>query len=432
MYFEIYKKGVLVKRGQDNLNDISWSNELMDTPQTSLSLPLSYKDFLSGREEIKIFISDKCFWGIVSGLTLTDETIEVDIDHIIKEWEFRQISVNNAIKEKNINIIYKEEDESSAPTVEEQLEKIYNDTNFAMPGWKLNFSDKAKETKIDYVYSRQTKLDALTKTMELTPDLFWRVRFINNKEVDISEFGSDSGYMITENPSGSKNIQLIEEPKIEYDFDSVVNLMTVYSEKSDTGMSSLTLREVYNDKSLQLDSFPVVILRNNVNNERDYSKYVTQYPSLAPNNELEYAILDEESIALEGGTVIEDTVAFNDIAPFETKDEEGNTKEITDADRIEAAKTAYNAAVKKLKLARRRYKIKITVGEMPGSINVGDKIRFIYNSSLYILGACSNYQKKILTLNDYFYITARDTTFSGEMETNELTLEKHLFIDRES
>ena len=31
--------------------------------------------------------------------------------------------------------------------------------------------------RIDYVYSRQNKLEALTKTCELTDDIWWRVGF---------------------------------------------------------------------------------------------------------------------------------------------------------------------------------------------------------------------------------------------------------------
>lgn len=61
MYFEIYKKGNLIKRGNDILGDFDWSNELMEVPSTQITLPATYIDYLSGREEFKIFINDKCF-----------------------------------------------------------------------------------------------------------------------------------------------------------------------------------------------------------------------------------------------------------------------------------------------------------------------------------------------------------------------------------
>lgn len=617
MYFEIYKNGNLIKRGDDVLNDLEWENELMYVPTLTLTLPITYHDYISGREEIKIFVNDKCFWGIVVGITenKAEEIMDIDINHVIHEWTYRQISMNNAIKDKSVNIVYKgskkgtkgKETISASPfnmlinevgsftnkkyikragasawtsdgekvdvtgvdhskvivkpgtydvvfstangakvtvkatvkriegtqsrkkdnvtvsavpfevhrsdvsglttadyiskayaiaytsegeevpissvdhskvqavvgaydvtyqaqntkltikinvvrdsatikepdipdysnvnaeaSVIDQLEDIFSDVNFAYPGWDVNMSDEAADTLIDYVYSRQNKLDALTKTVELTEDLFWRVRFVNEKVVDISEFGDKKDWIISLKPSGNKNISIIEEPTIEHDFENVINVATVYSEKSDSGMSSLTLREVYNDPDLQKDKFPCVILRSNVNNERDYTRYSYQYPKLAPNNEVEYAIVDEESIALESGAVIEGTFAFNDLAPFnDDKDSEGKTREIKDTDRIKAAKTAYKAAVRKLKQSRRRFKITVVTEELPAELAPGDRVRFIYDNSLYILDACSSYMKKILSYNDWFYITAISYSVSGDIETNTVTLEKYLRIERD-
>lgn len=437
MYFEIYKKGNLIKRGKDILSDLGWDNELMLTPSLRLTLPIYYLDYISGREEIKVFVNDKCFFGIVTDIEVDkeSETMDVDLEHIVDEWTYRQISVNNAIKDKKINVIYKEATKEDPlegdPSVVDQLTDIYEDTNFAYPGWKLNFSDKAKSTDIDYVYSRQDKLEALTKTMELTDDLFWRVRFVPDKEIDISEFGEKKPYIISTKPSGKTNIRMISEPVIDYDFENVINLATVYSEKSDSGMSSMTLREVYNNPSLQKSGFPVVILRNNVNNERDYRMYATQYPKLAPNNELEYAVIDEASVALENGVLIEGTYAFNDLSPFTPDtDKNGKTKEVSDADRIKASVTAYKATIKRLKQARRSYKIKVETEQIPVDLNVGDRVRLLYDNRIFNLDACSDYFKKILSYDDWFYLTRIDYRFSGDVETNTLTLEKHLKIDR--
>lgn len=582
----------------------------METPSTSMTLPIEFAEYFDGREEIKIFLNDKCFWGIVKGITLDkiNETIELDIDHVISEWEYRQISVNNAVKEQNINVIYKgdttKEDAHTGegisagsfsviasevkhltnqtiigkakavawslstgspikitkvtqdikakegtydvtfatakgtsvkvqctvgmevehqtqrthadktnqetiaatpfvanvdvgltaedvkkevqakawvyrhrdqevpvasittnfvneigtytvtastsagtsitvnvritdstghatvtdPTIIDQLDDIYSDANFAYAGWVVNFQGDSGDTLIDYVYSRQNKLEALTKTLELTDDLFWRVRFVNKKVVDIGTFGERKNYIVTVKRSGESVIGIVEEPTIEYDFDNVVNLATVYSEKSDSGMSSLTLREVYNDPTLQKDGFPVVILRANVNNERDYSKYAVQYPKLAPNNELEFAVIDEESVALESGTLIEDSFDFNDLGAFET-----DSKEVSDKARRRAAITVYKSAIRKLKQSRRSYKVNMTVEELPLNVNVGDRVRFIYDNSLWNLDACSSYWKKILSYDDWFYITSIEYEFDEmEHETDRITLEKYLKVDRET
>lgn len=609
MYFEIWKNRKLIKRGTDLIGDLKWDNELMYVPSVSVELPIKYREFIAGREEMYIFVNDKVFPGIIMSVeeNKDEEILELDLEHFVHEWTYRQISVNNAIKDKNINIVFKgaetetvegdtvsanpftimleewgtftdamaiersgafgytadgeslpvttdgsevvegkageyettftagkasvkvtvtvkedpevdeeaeykisansfsmtdeevaeftdedyieranawtdppmdievdhsavrttygtytvkftakyeewNEDEqemeekevsvsvnaivaglnNSDPTVADNIADIYADMNFAYPGWKLNMTKKAKDATIDYVYSRQNKLDALTKTMELTDDLFWRVGFVRNRVMDIGEMGKKKDYIISTKPSGGKNIRLIKEPTVEHVFDQVVNVATVYSEKSDTGMSSMTLREVYNDPDLQIAKFPVVILRANVNNERNYKKYSEQYPKLAPNNELEFAVIDEESIAMEAGQLIETTFAFNDLAPF-AEEVDDETQEITDEDRIKAATTAYEAAVRKLKLARRRVKIEVMTEELPADINVGDRVRFIYDNSLYITDACSSYMKKILSFDDWFYVTRieYDIDITGA-EVDTVTLEKHLHIDRET
>lgn len=625
MYFEVWKQGNLIIRGKHILNTISLDNELMLAPSTSLILPIDWLEVIDGREEIKIYLDDcRVFWGIVWDITVNkiDETIELDVRHIITEWQYRQISVNHAIsdngenssksklnivykgdhitksesndetitasdffviksridkmttaawvkkaraaawvtsngnrvevtsvdtskikkvdgkyeegtynvkfstkrgtsvtvscevvasiemqtrkshsdkanketisavpfivyKGKNLTVaqvkakadpkawVYRHKSQSVAvktittdyknevgiytltastakgtsvtvkievktgnggystlddPAVVDQLEDIYTDTNFAYPGWQIDFRDGSGNHMIDYVYSRQNKLEALTQTMELTDDLWWRVGLWDERLVQIGKFGDIKPYTLSTKPSGKTNIRIIEEPSIDYDFENVVNVATVYSDKSDGGMSSLTLREIYEDVDSQKEGFPVVILHSNVNNERDYSKYISQYPQLAPNNEIEYAIIDEASVALESGTVIEGTYAFNDYSPFEI-----DGKRISNTKRKKAAKTVYEAVIKKLIQARRSYDVTVTTEPIPCDLEVGDRIRFLYDNNLWKMDACSSYWKKILAYDDYFYVTAITYDYDeyGNL-TNKLTLTKWLKIDRDT
>lgn len=629
MYFEIFKKGNLIIRGKKYIGTLQFDHELNLAPSTTMVLPIDWLKVISGREEIKIHLDDgKVFWGIIWDYdqNKVNETIELDIRHVITEWQYRQISVNHAISDNGengkLNIVYKgdttEKSETNAeaitasdfsvmsknidsmtdadwiekahatawstlngdkiaitrvnhskikkedseddkkkkkvykegtyevtfatakgtsvtvncevtqavsyqsaktksnktnketisarpfevyaeegftaeivkqkvkakawvyrhknqsvavtsittnfvntegeytvtastakgtsitvkvevkggsdydnvsdPSVADKLEDIYNDKNFAYPGWNIEFRNGAENRFIDYVYSKQNKLDALTETVELTDDLWWRVGFWDEKRVQIGTFGDEKPYVISTKPSGKTNIRLIQEPTIDPDLENVINATTVYSDKSDGGMSSLTLREVYMDKSLQKDGFPVVILHSNVNNERDYRMYISQFPQIAPNNELEYAVLDEESIALESGTLIEGSFAFNDLSPFEL-----DSKTITNDKRIKAAKTVYEATIKRLIQSRRSYDLKITTEHLPIDLLAGDKVKFIYDNSIWHLDACSNYWKKILSYNDWFYIT--HITYNIDEYGNEyceLTLTKWLKIERET
>lgn len=546
MYFEIFStQGNLIIRGKKYIGTLQFDHELNLAPTVTMVLPADWHSIISGREEIKIHLDDgKVFWGIIwnySPIDKVNETITLDIRHVITEWQYRQISVNHAISDNGtnaskgkLNIVYKgdstehsdgnmetitasgftisvAEGKTITPTqviakaratawstangdrvpvthftvqkcetddndvehctsadlksegtyrvtfrtlkgtatsvdvsveekyvpeygtlpdadVADKLLDIYNDTNFAYPGWQIEWRNGAENRYIDYVYSKQNKLDALTETVELTEDLWWRVGFWNEKKVQIGTFGDEKPYIISKKPSGKTNIRMIQEPSIEPDLENVINVATVYSDKSDGGMSSLTLREVYMDKSLQNPNFPVVILHSNVNNERDYRMYIDQYPKLAPNNEVEYAILDVEGIALESGVLIEGSYSFNDLSPFEI---DGRT--VTDEKRIKAAKTVYASTIKKLIQSRRSFDFKLSTEHLPSDLLAGDKVRLVYDNSIWEQMPCSNRWKKIMKEDDWFYIT--HITYNIDEygnEWNELTLTKWLKIERET
>lgn len=409
-YCEIIQKGkksIRIKNFLDN--GITFRNELMYIPEAEITIPIHYKEYLNGRPEIIIHIDNIHFHGIVFDTVENkqDETIIFTAIHIIHEWYYREISTNLAVKDRTI-------------------EDLYNSDDFKYSSeWIMDISTSAKNRTIDYVYSRQKYLDALSKTVKLTDDLFWRVGFDEKKVIEIGAFGDKKQYTISMLPPSEQNLQILEEPIIRNNYKDVINVATVYGTKSDSGMSSMSLREVYYDKSLQDPNFPVIILRKGINNERDYD-YV-DYPELAPNNDTEYAIIDKESVALESGTLIEGTFSFDDLSPFNT---EG--KPITNDDRIKAAVTAYNKAKKILIEKRRDFTIEVLISELKPDIKVGDMIMLKYNNTIKLLGNCTNYMKKILSYNDWFYITEMEPVIDiNGMKTARLRLDKFLRIERE-
>lgn len=573
-YFEILEFGNVKKRFQLSLSNISMSNEMMSTPTIDIDGVSELLPYLRGRKEIRIYTEDAIFYSNTQSVNVNTNTgvLSISCSHAIKEWEYRQVPTNYATKDKTIPQIY-EDDEM----------KYSNE-------WIMSFDEKASQEVIDYVYSRQDKLSALTRTCELTPDLFWRVPLTKDKRIEVGVFGEKKNYTVSLRPSGKTNIHILEEPEINEDWSNVINLATVYANKSDSGMSSLSLREVYNDTSLQDPNFPVVIIRNNINNERDYN-YI-DYPKLAPNNQLEYAVIDTESVAMESGLFIEGTFAFDDLNPFSLEEdvedgeepvgsgnwspqafideyngqriemdgvpvaqpyqcvdafkkcleiigypnpsraiggdgyawniwfnrqslgydayfdypstpqfgdwavfnkagdtpdshvamfvsdngngtaqffgqnqpqpyctvtsistanilgwlrvkpefwqgtynpESGNgVKNITDEDRIKCAKAVYDATIKKLIYARRKYQITVQTEELPSDINVGDKIRFIYDMKKFHIEECSNYLRKLIEEDDWYYIVKMERNINADgTTTGELTLEKFLRVDRE-
>lgn len=50
----------------------------------------------------------------------------------------------------------------------------------------------------------------------------------------------------------------------------------------------------------------------------------------------------------------------------------------------------------KLIYARRKYQITVKTEELPSDINVGDKVRFIYDMKKFHIEECSNYMRKLI------------------------------------
>ncbi|GCF92510.1 endolysin [Enterococcus florum] len=407
-WFEILENGIVKARGTKILNNLSWENELMYVPETEIELPIYYKKYFIGREEVKLYINNKVFQGIA--LDVEEDTgsgiIVVPLIHVIDEWNNRQLSTNLACKNRTIMDIFS--------TYDFRYSKK----------WHVDFLQDAAKRSIDYVYSRQTKLDALTKTCNLTDDVYWRVGFFFGRLLEIGTFGEKKFYTISTKPSSRQNIRIIEEPTITTENSNVVNAATVYGEKSDSGMSSMSLREVFLEAKSQIKGFPVRILRNAINNERGYD-YVN-YTKLAPNNAIEYTVVDEESVKRESNTLIESTFSFNDLAPFSV-----NGETISDEDRAKAARTAYEAAVKRLKQSRYRIYFEMTVERLPQDLNVGDRVRFLYDYQSLIDESCSEYIQDMLKKDDWFYLTKIGYDFGRDQaETNVIRLEKEIRMDR--
>lgn len=403
-FFEILRKDKIIARGDKLLNTLSWSNELLFAPTTSIELPISYEKYFIEREEVKLYINHKVFHGITNNYTrnTVEGKITVELIHAIDEWRYRQLSTNLAAKNRTLNDLYS--------TYDFRYSKQ----------WHLAFLQKSAQAVIDYVYSRQNKLEALTHTCELTADIYWRVGFRFGRKLEFGSFGEKRPYSFSTQPTSEQNIRIIEEPEITHEFSNVANLATVYGEKSDAGMTSLSLRDIYFEPLSQVPGFPVRTLRKGINNERGYD--YMQFSKLAPNNDIEYTVVDEESIKMESNKAIETTYSFNDLAPFSKKDEE-----ITDEDRAKATRTAYEAAIKRLKESRRHWSMTVTVEELPHDLEVGDKVRLFYDLSLFNIEECGAYLQQVLMKGDWFYITQINYNFDENGgETNQVTLAKEI------
>jgi|GEM_PF-2174452 len=393
------------------IDGIDWTIEPNGIPACTFTVPINDAEKFDGHMDCKVIIYQKIFDGIVKEITLNkdDETATIELDHKISEWEYRQIPNNYTVKNQTF------------PTVFCQSPFLHSTE------WFVDCDAKAHKEKINYAFSRQSHLEALNKAVELTDSLWWRVGTRYDRHLEIGAFGEKKNYIISETGRTERHLKIIDEVTITKEFDHVFNVVTVYGEKSDSSQASLTLRESYLAQQQQghdiTDGFPIVILNSTANKEQ--KNYYTNITKIASSNSLEFAILDEFSINLEQGKLIEKTISMNDIAPFE---EDGET--ISDEERAKQSRIAYNAAVGQLKSARRRDVIKVRIGELPCDLNVLDRVYFDYHNSIELFDKCSRYCKKIYEASDDFYITQIDTSFDANLvETNVLTLSKELYRD---
>ena len=108
-YFEVWKNDKLIRRGKKTLEPISIENELMYVPEFTLVLPIDWAECFDGWEEVKVYVNGKCFYGLVWDIEedKAEEILTVTCRHIISEWEHRQISVNHAMSDSALNVVYK-------------------------------------------------------------------------------------------------------------------------------------------------------------------------------------------------------------------------------------------------------------------------------------------------------------------------------------
>ena len=69
---------------------------------------------------------------------------------------------------------------------------------------------------------------------------------------------------------------------------------------------------------------------------------------------------------------------------------------------------------------------------MPNNYNVGDKVRLTFVDRLLKSEKCSKYFKKVMSKDDYFYISEILVTTNYDGFTSfKLTVEKYLYNDKE-
>lgn len=447
-------------------SSMNYTNQIMYVPNIQFTLPI---DVLRGDnsnecipdstfEFLIEFDSGHIFHGKVvqKSYDAIAGTVMVDGVHIADELTHYRIPANYAVHNKTFDDLYNpkepeqagdagqstatseststSESNSSSDSESETVEKkVSNDKileaskaiaedlrgKFNHDGWTFLCMEDIEDVTFTYLFSNQDKLTALTDACRQTEDVFWRVSMTEMRTIEIGKFGQYKELMITEDNMLGTTFDVVE------DFRDITNYGIYFTDKSDSGTTALTLRDVYNRPELQDEAFPIIMTGQEINTERNY-----QYIELLPfgaNNAGDYAVLDVEGIALEEGNIFEAAFTSNDVQSVAEKNEE-----VTDADRLEASKQLYKQAIRKLRHSRRKIGYTVKVANLPVNYNVGDKARLTMISQILEMTTCTNYYKKMLEVDDYFFISQiTENIESGGLVTYDLTLEKFIYNNSE-
>lgn len=375
MFYQLYDhRGEIIDTSNVILGDYSLAHELDNSPSLDLKIPICYLGCLNQRVEIAVVPEDGTYFR--GELTAYDadpksNTVTASFEHILYEW--RRESVPIGVVKKNA-------------TVRDLMAD--RDIVYHRRWWDIAVTDNSNI--IEFEFSRETKRDALDKIINMTTELHYRVPRQSQRRLEIGLFGEEHPFRITES-------NIIGDLKITADRGGIVNFAVALADKSDSGGTSTTLREMFMHPEKQLPRFPIVATDNKINTAAQPFGY--RYPEYAPNNDTEYAVIDEEGIELEHGEVYEGTFNSNSVAPIQ---KEG--KEITNEDRIKASEMLYQIATRKLRASRAIVKTELTVPDLPPDVNVGDKIRVDVGNGNFCI-------------NDWLYIVAitESATASGQV-----------------
>lgn len=400
---------------EDFLGDFSVEFSLMEVPSIKLTLPIRYGKMMNGNTHIVIKTDDWVYRGYVGNKTnnFKDMTVSVDTSHVIGRLGKRTLPTNVTVKARSV--VSTVEQAMGYWKGEEHKDDLLNE-------FRVKYlDDYAEKNLIEYEFSNETFLEFLTKVCEKTTALYWRVNRQDPYLIEFGIFGNKKDVLINEYN------YLISLDDIEENYEDVVNIAVAMSDKSDSGASSLTLRDIFHNPKFMLKGFPVIKTGNKVNSQRYYD--YPQLPVFAP--EIigdEFAVMDEEGIALEAGELYWGTVTDND-----TQSIADDNREITDGDRLRATEQLYRTSIRRLINSRRKIVYGITTEPLkPHILSVGDRVLFTLNKGVWELTACSKYYEKILKTSDWFYVTSITDDYSvGNAHTQKLKLSKFLYSDRD-
>lgn len=398
----------------DFLGEISVEFSMMEVPAIQLTLPIRYSKLISGNTHIVLQSDDWKYEGYAGDKSndFNNMTVTVQTSHVVGRLGKRTLPTNVTVKARSV-----------VSAVEQALGYWSNEAHKddLLNDFKIKYvDDYAEKNLIEYEFSNETFLEFLTKVCEKTTSLYWRVSRYDPYLIEFGIFGIKKDVLINEYN------HLVSLDNVEENYEDTINIAVAMSDKSDSGASSLTLRDIFHNPKFMLEGFPVIKTGNKVNSQRSYD--YPQLPVFAP--EIigdEFAVMDTEGIALEAGELYWGTVTDND-----TQSIAEDNKEITDSDRLRATEQLYRTAIRRLRNSRRKVFYNMTIEPITETrVQAGDRVMFVLNAGVWELTACTKYYEKILKESSWFFVTKIMDTYSNGVHLQKLELSKFLHSDRD-
>lgn len=395
-----YRNGDLIKQTNKALSYLRIEYGLNKLPTCLVRLPDSWISRLTNRVEIEILDrdSDFKFLGLADKLEISkDGYVEIPLSHIAVELDYETLPMNYTSKNRT-------------------LYDLLTDSYITRDLWEYNLDNDARVSKIEYLFSQETKLSAIPLICSQTQNIHYRVSLKKGRAIEFGSFGADSGYVISKKQNSTPmTIKMLGAPITSNNFSDVINVIEVTASNIGNGAGQINLRDIYNGRVPATDGFAVERSTKPINTDSSETIDTTEQPIAQSNNKTNVAFIlkDEESIVTENGNIYEGVLSLDDLYPIPNKDQA-----ITDEDRLKMTQAIYDQGVRYLKSKRRSTTYTVTCGEMPTDINVGDRIRLkhTYNDG-------TNIDENLYILERKLQVEYDGTT------TNELVLSDQLFYD---
>lgn len=481
IYYEFFKNGEYKGTGFETLSNTTITTGVDTVPTLSMTVPLKNlpEKNLALYDIVVHFLKDGVekytFYGVVDSLNIdyANYNVELNLSHYVSRMRDWLMPSNYTVKNFNLEAVIGKRGAALGHSDTLGDPQNYLDADdgrhikFVYLDDDLKTSAGDDGVKVSLTFAATNKLEALSEVLKYTEDVHFRVSLNKENTIEIGRFGESSGVIVSPEPVvedgcetddvkalNNNYIAMLTEPTFSVDYTDHFNRAVIFCGDIGYGILHLTLKQIYKNKSLQIDGFPVGKYDTQINQqpETEYDESKENHPkinnektysdndaiSFAENDNREYYVTDTLQLQRDGGVVRCNVYNFADMYPIPDttgEDSLGETIEyvITDKDRLEMSEQAYRRAVRALKSQRPEYAYSFNTTAIPVTVGDGDKLHFVYakKENVAIDGLdddCGETERRTVDeVNEELYMNKRIITFDSVMnELNTITLDLEL------